>query len=130
VIYTPAANYNGFDAFTYSIRDASGATDTATVNVLITPVNDVPVALDDSGTCFKNSGTDFGVLDNDSDADGDLLHVSSVTQPANGTASINKDNTIRYTPRKGFKGTDTFRYVVSDNNGGTATATVTVFVTR
>jgi len=130
VIYTPAANYSGTDAFTYTISDSKGATDTATVRVLITPVNDAPVAVNDSGTVVKNSGTDFGVLDNDFDADGDALRVTSVTQPSDGTTRINADNTIRYTPRKGFKGTDSFRYVISDNNGGTATATVTVFVTR
>lgn len=130
VTYTPNANFHGTDSFTYTVRDAGGATDTATVTVTITSVNDAPVANNDSGPVVKNSGTDFGVLDNDVDADGDPLRVTAVTKPANGTAVINTDNTIRYTPKKGFKGTDTFDYVISDGNGGTARATVTVFVTK
>ncbi|HEX2120417.1 MAG TPA: cadherin-like domain-containing protein, partial [Thermoanaerobaculia bacterium] len=130
IAYTPAANYHGSDSFTYSIRDANGATDSATVSVTVTSVNDLPVANNDSGPVVKNSGTDFGVLDNDFDADGDTLRVTAVTAPSNGTARINSNNTIRYTPRKGFKGTDSFTYVVSDGNGGTASATVTVFVTK
>ena len=130
ITYTPHANYHGSDSFTYTVRDSKGATDTATVSVTVTSVNDAPVAVNDSGPVVKNSGTDFGVLDNDSDVDGDALRVSAVTQPANGTARINTDNTVRYTPRKGFKGTDTFTYVVTDNNGGTASATVTVFVVK
>ena len=130
ITYTPAPNFHGTDSFTYTIRDAGGLTDSATVTMTVTSVNDVPIAMNDSGPVVKNSGTDFGVLDNDSDADGDPLRVTAVTKPANGTATINTDNTIRYTPRKGFKGSDTFEYVVSDGNGGTARATVTVHVTK
>lgn len=130
VTYTPRANYNGNDSFTYTIRDNAGATDTATVLVTVTPVNDAPLAAADNGTVFKNSGTDFGVLDNDVDPDGDKLRVASVSRPSHGTVSINPDSTVRYTPKKGFKGTDTFSYIVTDNNGGTSTATVTVSVTR
>jgi extracellular elastinolytic metalloproteinase len=130
VTYTPAANFHGNDSFTYTISDGKGGTDTATVSVTVTSVNDAPVAANDTGPVVKNSGTDFAVLDNDSDADGDPLRVTAVTQPAHGSAIINTDQTIRYTPRKGFKGTDSFDYVISDGNGGTARATVTVSVTR
>lgn len=130
VTYTPMKNYYGNDSFTYTVRDAAGATDTATVRVSVSPVNAPPQAVNDSGTVVKNSGTDFGVVDNDVDEDGDSLRVTSVSKPSNGTASINADRTVRYTPKKGFKGTDTFTYVVSDNHGGTATGTVTVSVTR
>ena len=56
VSYTPAANFFGTDSFTYTITDGNGGTDTATVNVTVTPVNDNPVANDDSATVAEDSG--------------------------------------------------------------------------
>ena len=50
VVYTPDANFNGNDSFTYTITDDDGRTSTAQVNVVVTPVNDAPVAVDDSLT--------------------------------------------------------------------------------
>jgi hypothetical protein len=71
---------------------------------------------------------DIDVLTNDSDVDNDTLSVDSVTQPTNGTASINLNGTIRYTPNADFNGSDSFDYTISDGNGGTATATVNITV--
>ncbi|MHC4330743.1 MAG: Ig-like domain-containing protein, partial [Planctomycetota bacterium] len=59
---------------------------------------------------------------------GDTLTVTALTQPANGTASINLDYTVTYTPADSFIGGDTFTYTIDDGNGGTDTATVTVTV--
>ena len=73
----------------------------------------------------------ISVLDNDSDTtDNDSLTIDSITrQPSSGTATINKNNgTITYTPNSAFTGTDTFEYSISDGNGGTDTAKVTVRV--
>jgi Big-like domain-containing protein len=67
------------------------------------------------------------VLANDSDPDGDPLTIISVTQPANGAATITNGE-ISYQPQRGFTGTVTFQYTISDGRGGTATATVTVVV--
>ena len=47
VNYTPDSNYNGPDSFTYTISDGNGGTDTATVSISVTAVNDAPVAVDD-----------------------------------------------------------------------------------
>ena len=60
------------------------------------------------------------MLDNDSDVDGDSLTVVSITQPGNGSAVLNSDNTISYTPNNNFTGTDTLTYKMSDGNGGYA----------
>jgi serralysin len=69
------------------------------------------------------------VLANDSDVDGDALLVSGVTQPANGTVTINAGSgTLLYTPKNNWIGSETFSYSVADGKGGTATATVTVTV--
>src|SRR5262249_14505746 len=65
---------------------------------------------------------------NDSDPDGDPLTVDSVTQPQHGTAAIEPDGAVRYTPASGFEGADTFTYTVGDGRGETATATVSVDV--
>jgi VCBS repeat-containing protein len=85
--------------------------------------------VDDSGTIDEDTAVDINVLDNDTDADGDNLMVSDLTQPAHGSTSIKPDGTIRYTPDADFNGSDSFTYTVTDHNGGTATANVTVNIT-
>ena len=71
---------------------------------------------------------DIEVLTNDSDADDDVLGVVGVTQGANGSVLINGDDTLRYPPNEGFEGLDGFTYTVGDEEGHTATATVSVRV--
>ena len=67
-------------------------------------------------------------LANDNDPDGHALSVSAVTQPANGAAVINTDQTITYTPKAAFAGADSFAYTVCDGHGGTAQGTVAITV--
>ena len=94
------------------------------------PLNNAPVANDDSVTTVEQTEIAINVLANDSDPDGDELSVISIdTGPANGAAIINADGTISYTPNPGFIGTDSFTYTISDANGDTASATVTITVT-
>ncbi len=94
------------------------------------PLNNAPVANDDSVTTTEQTEVVINVLGNDSDPDGDELTVTSIdTGPANGIAVINADGSISYTPNAGFIGTDTFTYTITDANGDTATATVTITVT-
>ncbi|MCB4457290.1 Ig-like domain-containing protein, partial [Leisingera sp. McT4-56] len=89
--------------------------------------NTAPAASDDSASAAHDTAVVLDVLANDSDADGDPLTVTAVTAPSNGTAVINADNTITYTPDAGFTGADSFTYTVSDGTDiDTATATVTV----
>jgi hypothetical protein len=128
VNYTPDLNFNGGDTFTYTISDGKGGTDTANVSVTVVPVNDSPVANDDVNTTQEDTPVIIDVLANDTDVDGDTLTVTALTQPANGTASINLDYTVTYTPADSFIGGDTFTYTIDDGNGGTDTATVTVTV--
>ena len=128
VKYTPALNYNGPDSFTYTISDGNGGTAAATVTVTVTPVNDAPVAVNDTATVVAGSAVTLSVLTNDADVDGPGLSVTAVTQGANGSVAINANQTVTYTAGL-FVGTDSFTYTVSDGAGGTATATVTVTVT-
>ncbi|MFD0980054.1 Ig-like domain-containing protein, partial [Tropicimonas aquimaris] len=101
-------------------------TDTATVSV--GGANTPPVASDDTASTSEDTPVTVSVLDNDADADGDAVVVTGASDPANGSAEVNSDGTITYTPDAEFNGTDSFTYDVSDGNGGTATATVEVTV--
>ncbi len=92
-------------------------------------VNYSPVAGDDAASTNEGEAVTFNVLANDSDADGDVLTVS-IASVTNGTVTINADNTLTYEPDLGFSGTDIIDYEISDGNGGTATAQVTVTVNQ
>lgn len=92
------------------------------------PPNEPPVAQDDNATTSKNTPVTINVLENDRDPDEDPLAVAVTQQPTNGTATRNDNNTVTYTPRNGFVGTDSFRYQVDDGNGHTSAATVTLTV--
>jgi len=129
VFYTPDANYNGPDQFSYTISDGNGGADSATVYVTVTPVNDPPVANDDSATVVGDSSNNqINVLSNDTDPDGDSLTIESVTNPSNGSASTD-GSYVYYTPDANYNGSDQFSYTISDGNGGTDSATVYVTVT-
>jgi hypothetical protein len=126
VTYTPDADYNGTDSFTYTVSDGS-LTDEATVSITINPVNDAPTATDDSATTNEDVSVDINVLGNDSDIDGDALSVSAIpTPPTHGSAVINGDDTVTYTPDADYNGTDSFTYTVSD---GSLTDEATVSIT-
>ena len=70
-----------------------------------------------------------GVLNNDSDGNGDPLSVSLIGGPSNGTLTLNPNGRFVYTPNANYNGTDSFTYQVSDGNGGFDSATVTLTVT-
>ncbi|OOC11734.1 hypothetical protein BM451_20070, partial [Dickeya dadantii] len=77
--YTPNANFNGSDTISYTVSDGHGGTATATVAVTITPVNDAPVAANDSATTAEDTPVTVNVLSNDSDVDGDSLTVTAAS---------------------------------------------------
>ena len=125
LIYTPAANFNGPDTFTYTISDGQGGTATATVTVTVNPVNDLPWPATTRRRHHEDTPVTIAVLANDTDVDGNAL-TSRVT-PAAWRGGPNADGTLTYTPAADFNGTDTFTYTISDGTGGrTATVTVTV----
>lgn len=132
LLYTPAANFNGTDTFTYVVQDQTGTQQTATVSVNVQAVNDPPTAVNDTFTASVNSSQNvIQVLSNDSSAPdtGENLRVTALGTPSNGgTVTIGTGGAnVRYTPANGFIGTETFTYTVSDGSL-TATGTVTVNV--
>ncbi len=127
VTYTPNTNFNGIDIFNYTVSDGNGGIANAIVSVDVGGTNDSPVANNDSATTNEDNPVIIQVLFNDSDPDGDNLNVASTTNPANGIVT-NNGNNVTYTPDVNFNGTDTFDYTVSDGNGGTDTARVTITI--
>jgi len=125
VTYTPAADVNGTDAFTYTVSDGD-LTATATVAVTIRPVNDAPLALDDEASTASGTAVTVAVLANDTDPDGDALVVAAVGTPSAGTVTTDGQEVV-YTPPTGFSGTATFTYTASDG-ALTDLATVTITV--
>ncbi|WAT17997.1 tandem-95 repeat protein [Aurantiacibacter sp. MUD11] len=130
---TPVQDFNGTIEIEVTASDGTAqASDVFTLTIL--PVNDAPVAVDDSVSANQDTVAVFTIaslLGNDSDVDGDQLALSlpGSTTAQGGTIALTGD-TITYTPAPGFFGDDSFTYLVSDGNGGTDTATVTIDVAR
>ncbi len=124
--YTPNEDYNGPDSFTYLVDDNNGGTDTGTVTLTVTPVNDAPVAADSSAA--GNEDTIISATVSATDIDSPLLTFSLDTDASNGAVTVNPDGSYDYTPNEDYNGPDSFTYLVDDNNGGTDTGTVTLTV--
>jgi LPXTG-motif cell wall-anchored protein len=132
VIYTPAKDFNGNDSFTYRICDSGTPVQcsSTSVVVVVSALNDAPVATDDIAATVQSSSVVVPVLQNDSDPEGGALTVTGVTQPAGpnqGTVTLAQDGTVTYQAGTAT-GDITFDYSIVDPEGGTAVATVTVTV--
>jgi hypothetical protein len=128
VMYTPTAGTTATtDTFTYSISDGYGGTASATVTVFLT--NPGPIANQVNAATPANTPVTMNVLVNDYHPEGDSISVTAVGTPSTGTAVLNADGTVTYTPPNPlWTGTATFTYTISDSYGGSATATVSVTV--
>ena len=108
-------------------RDPHGAEAKVPIVVTVTNLNEAPEAQDDEARTAEDQRVTVDVLANDTDPDGDALHVESVSAPEHGTARAVSGG-VAYTPEANYHGTDRFTYVVSDGSGGTAEAAVEVVV--
>ncbi|EPR7342247.1 tandem-95 repeat protein [Vibrio parahaemolyticus] len=126
VTYTPNDNYVGKDTFTYVVT-SGGVSESTTVNVDVTPVNDAPVAKDDIATTQEDTAVTIDVLSNDTDVDGDKLSIQSATVPeAQGKVEI-VDGKLVFTPAENFNGHAEITYTVTDGQlTDEAKVTVTV----
>jgi VCBS repeat-containing protein len=129
--YTPAANYNGSDVFTYKVCDADGDCSTATVNITINPVDDMPTAVNDVATTNEDTPTSDNAASNDTPS-GDCANTWSLVGinggALHGTVTMNANGTYTYTPAANYNGSDVFTYQLCDCDGDCSTATVTITV--
>jgi gliding motility-associated-like protein len=124
--YTPNPDFNGPDSFVYKVCDKDGDCDEGTVKIVISPANDVPIAVDDVVTLNLDGVLSGNVSDNDLPS-GDGGNIwSLVSPPQNGTIIFNADGSYSYTPNLNFDGTDVFTYKLCDTNGDCAQAKVTI----
>jgi hypothetical protein len=123
--YTPAANFHGVDAFTFTVGDGTAASAPAVVTIAVAPVNDAPVAVSQSVT--TPAGTPVAVLLGGTDADGDALAFTVTAAPAHGTLTGTPPGLV-YTPASGFQGTDSFAFVAHDGAATSAPAVVAIAV--
>ena len=126
--FSPVADFNGTDGFTYQVCDDLGACDTAGVSITVDAVNDAPVAVDDVATTAEGVAVTVDLVGNDSDVDGDGLLVTNLGSASNGLVDDNGDGTVTYTPDPGFTGTDAFTYTANDGTTDSSTATATITV--
>ena len=128
ITYTPNPETSGVDTFTYTANDGVNNSNVTTVTVTVNPVDDPPVAVNDSASTLEDTPANIDVLANDTDPDSVTLTVTSLTQPLSGSTVVEADNTITYTPNAGFFGVDTFTYRANDGLTDSNIATVTVNV--
>ncbi|MGL4206966.1 MAG: Ig-like domain-containing protein [Aeromonadaceae bacterium] len=127
LIYQPSVNYNGDDAFGYSLSDGFGGSASAQVFLTITPVNDPPLATNDSATVTAGKSVDIAVLANDKDVEGAPLQLLSVSTASKGSV-IRVGDLLRYTAGT-RTGSETLSYQVSDGQAS-STGKVTVTITK
>jgi hypothetical protein len=115
--YTPAANYNGPDAFTYKAKDALLYSNVATVSITVNPVNDAPVARDTSLTTNQDTPASLGYLPTSDPDAGQALTFAILNGPWHGSVSGFDPATgaFTYTPAAGYSGPDSVKFQVCDN---------------
>lgn len=137
--FTPDANFSGRATFSYTVTDVSGFTGTGRVAVDVAPVNDPPVARDDTVGIGQTGGSiaAAALLGNDINIDpGDVLTIIAVSATtgagfalglANGVVTYDPGTTYR-SLGAGQTATDSFSYTISDTSGLTASATVSLVI--
>lgn len=128
VLFTAPAS-GGTKTFTYTISDRAGGTASATVTVTVSSTNTPPVAVDDDASASVGTAQAIFVRTNDTDANGHNLTITSVSTPTGGSVSIASGGSYVIYTAPTSAGFYSFNYTVSDGNGGTDTATVSIEVT-
>ncbi|MFY9810003.1 tandem-95 repeat protein, partial [Aquabacterium sp.] len=131
LVFTPAPNFAGSATITYVSTDGSADSAPTAVTVTVTPVNDAPVANNDSLPAIEDTAVTYTaaqLLGNDTDIDSTNLTIASVTAGSGGSVVLNADGTVTFTPNGNFNGTADFTYTVTDGELTSAPATVTVAV--
>jgi Bacterial Ig domain len=126
---TDPANFSGTDTFVANLRDEHGAVSAdTTISIIVSPVNDAPVAADDQ-FMYTSGAAPLDVVANDSDVDGDALLASILEPPNIGTVSL-ANNRVTYQPPANYSGPAMFKYRISDAAGAVADATARLVVSE
>ena len=123
--YTPDANFNGTDSFTFKANDGISDSTVATMSITVTPVNDLPTVKSDA--LATDEDTPVPVTLAASDLDNDKLNYIIITQPVSGDLSGTAPN-LTYTPKANFNGPDMFSFKVNDGTVDSGVATVSITV--
>ncbi|MBW3541493.1 MAG: tandem-95 repeat protein, partial [Planctomycetes bacterium] len=129
--YTPNADFNGVDSFTYKANDGTADSNVATVTITVNSLQDAPTAVDDAYAVNEDATLNIaaaGVLANDGDADGDPLSAVLVSGPSSGMLVLNANGSFMYTASADFSGVDSFSYKANDGTADSNVATVTITV--
>lgn len=126
--YTPNLNYNGNDSFQYTIEDVDGDQSSAIVSITVNPMDDFPIANDDSFTISEDTQLNNNVTTNDQNLFDLPITVSLVSNVSHGSLSLNADGTFTYMPNSEYFGSDNFSYKVTDGNDDAVTAYVDITV--
>lgn len=124
--YTPAADFNGTDAFAFQVNDGRADSNIGTVRITVAARNDSPVATPQTATTEQD--TTVAVTLSATDPDGDTLSFAVVAPPAHGSLS-GTGAALTYTPAAGYRGPDSFAFEASDGQATSAAATVSITVT-
>ncbi|MDP6599122.1 MAG: Ig-like domain-containing protein [Candidatus Poribacteria bacterium] len=127
--YTPKSNFNGSDSLTFKANDGSADSNTATVTVTVSAVNDAPVVIPQVVTTSQNAAKSITLVGMDVDNDNGSLTFAIGMAPKNGILSSISGATVTYTPNQGFSGGDNFTFKANDGTVNSQTATVTIVVT-
>jgi len=129
VVYDPPTNFNGTISLVYTINDGKGGTNSAVITVTVTPVNDAPIANDQSVSTLEDTALPITLTG--SDVEGNPLTYILVSGPANGALSGFNTNTgaLTYTPATNYNGADSLVFRVADGTTNSAVATISITVT-
>ncbi|MEO1529711.1 MAG: tandem-95 repeat protein [Planctomycetota bacterium] len=125
-VYTPDPGFSGEDQFVYQLRDSAGNVTNAVVTISVSSVT--PLANVDTTSVLQDGEVSIDVLENDEQLENSPVQVAIDLDPDFGTVRVTSDNRVVYTPKEGFFGTDSFRYVVTDGLGNSDDAIVNVRV--
>jgi len=144
--YKPEPGFAGTDRFTYqaydgliedsrvertAAEDSAASGNEATVTIVVEDANHAPEATADSYTVLEDETLlvpAIGLLENDTDSDGDSLGAVLIDAPAHGTVILAADGSLQYMPNHDFNGTDTFTYAANDGQADSDPAMVTIDV--
>jgi len=120
--YSPAPNFTGVATIYYTVCDTNLAlSNVASIKVVVLPVDDAPVAVNDTTSTNEDTAVTFNITTNDYDVDGNLnistVVLDTTSNPTYGTWSVNNLGNVTYTPAPNFNGTATITYTILDSTG-------------